>query len=477
MTPPRSRSLAQYRRVLSISLPLVASMASTTVILYTDRLFLGHYSMEALAAATPAGITAFMFSAFFLGVVGYVNTFVAQHVGADQPGEVGPSIWQGLYVSLAGGLFLAGASFLAVPLFRAGGHEAAVQVLEVRYFRILMLGGILLLLRDTLSCFYSGRGLTRTIMVVTMAGAVLNVPLDYLLINGIGPFPEWGIRGAAVASLAGHGFSVIVFAFLVFRRKYEAVFRVRSGWAFQAARCRRLLRFGFPNGLQFFIDIFAFSFFLFLVGRLGAAPLAATNIAFANNLLAFLPMVGFSIATSTLVGQSIGEGRPEEGAIATRRALELTLFYMWIVAVIFVVFPGQLVDLFRPGDFDDAAFAPIRSMSIRLLRFVAFFTLFDAVNLVYSAALKGAGDTRFVGWSVAGMSTAFLVLPVYIVVEHTDGGVYVAWAFATAYVCLLAALFRWRFRQGRWKSMRVIDEVPVSVPPYAAEVPAVEELR
>ena len=157
-----------YRRILEVSLPLVASMASTTLMLVTDRIFLGHYSVEAIAASTPAWPRSFTFQAFFLGVGSYVNTFVAQYIGAGRPGHVGRSLWQGLYFAAAASLLLVVLGWGGRVIFDAAGHEPEVRELEVVYFRTLMFGGGLMVLRDVLACFYSGRGLTRIIMAVTV---------------------------------------------------------------------------------------------------------------------------------------------------------------------------------------------------------------------------------------------------------------------------------------------------------------------
>jgi MATE family multidrug resistance protein len=446
-----------YADVLRISLPLVFSMGSTTLILYTDRAFLGNYSLNALTAATPAGLAAFTFIALFLGIATYCNTFVAQYIGAKQPHMVGRALWTGIHFSLLAGIFLAGISTLAKRIFTAGGHPPEVQTLEVIYFQIITFGGVITLLRDSLSCFYSGRGLTRVILAVNAIAAGVNIPLNYVMINGLLGFPEWGIRGAAYATVLSNMLAMLIFAALIFGRKQNASFGVRSEYRFSADLFRRLLRYGGPAGLQFFIDILAFTLFVFLVGRLGETALAATNIALANNLLAFLPMIGFSIAVSTLVGQSIGRGKPEDGEYATISAVHLTSIYMCIIAILFVLVPGVLVDIFRPAVYSTEEFSAIRITSIHLMRFVAAFSIFDAMNLVFSAALKGAGDTRYVGWTVAFASTFLLVLPVYLVLNFFDGNIYAAWIIATLYVGIVALLFLRRFNQGRWKTMSVIE--------------------
>ena len=214
-----------YRQVLAISLPLVASMGSITLMQFTDRVFLANYSVDTIAAAMPAGIASFTFIAFFMGVATYTNAFVAQYTGAQAFERVGAAVWQGIWFSIFSSCFLASLYFVSKPLFSAIGHSTHVQALEVVYFNILTLGAGLVVASSAMSCFYTGRGLTWTVMLVNMVGAAVNIPLDYCLINGIGPFPEMGIQGAAIATVAASATTVVILILLIFSGKNRAEFR------------------------------------------------------------------------------------------------------------------------------------------------------------------------------------------------------------------------------------------------------------
>ncbi len=449
-----------YREVFKISLPLIISMSSHTVMLFTDRLFLGRYSLDTLAASVPAGAMAFMLMCFFMGIVEFTNTFVAQYDGAHLPRRVGSVLWQGIYLALAAGILLAGLSGIGGNLFKLAGHTPPIQELETVYFRILMLGAGFGLLQNALSCFYSGRGLTMPIMVINVTGVTINVPLNYILINGYGWFPEMGMAGSALATITSSAVMLLLYIGIVFRKTNNMIYGVRRMWAFDRDLFLRLLKFGTPAGIQFFVDFFGFAFFLLMVGRLGREALAATNIACSINLLAFMPMIGFSIAVSTLVGQAIGRGIPEDGMLATRSALQLTCVYMWSLAALFILAPEWLINIFQSTEDAAGDFADVRRLTVGVLRFVAFYCVFDALNVIYSGALRGAGDTKFIGRTITCLSIALIVLPVSAGVIYFHAGLYTAWFFLSAYVCALALVFRWRYRKGHWKRMRVIETEP-----------------
>jgi multidrug resistance protein, MATE family len=451
-----------YRDVLAISLPLVASMGSITLMQFTDRVFLANYSVDAIAAALPGGIASFTAISFFMGVAAYTNTFVAQYSGAGMPDRVGASLWQGIYFALFSGVLLAFLVFAAGPLFGIIGHSPHIRQLEVRYFSILTLGAGLVVLGSAMASFFTGRGLTRVVMMVHMTGAVVNIPLDYCLINGIGPFPEMGIAGAAVATVTAYGFIVSFLALLIFSRANRLEFRTWPRRPFDGALFGRLMRYGAPSGVQFFMEIFAIAFFVQMLGRVGDLELAASNIVLSIETLSFLPMVGFHIGTATLVGQSIGRRRPEDGEYATTSAFHITLVYMGCVAALFVGAPELLLGLFKAKHHTVAEFVEITRLGVPLMRFVALYCLFDSLNLVFSGALKGAGDTRFIMWTIGTLSLGVMIVPVYAAVEIFGAGVYAAWILATVYICGLGVAFLLRYLHGDWKRMSVIDTGPAA---------------
>ena len=190
---------------------MILSMGSWSLMHFVDRVFLTWYSRDALAAALPSGILSFTLGTFFLGTAGYVNTFVAQYMGANRPERVGASVWQGIHFSILAGLFLLVGIPFAPWIFDAAGHEPSIRALEVVYFQILMVGWLPGLIMPAVSSFYSGRGVTRPVMWVNLVAATTNIGLDYILIFGKLGLPEMGIEGAAWATVLAHCFGAIVF--------------------------------------------------------------------------------------------------------------------------------------------------------------------------------------------------------------------------------------------------------------------------
>ena len=445
-----------YREVLVVAIPLILSTATWSVQHFVDRMFLTWYSPETIAAAMPAGMLNFSIISIFMGTAGYVSTFVAQYYGAKRYHRIGPALWQGVYISLIGGIVLLGVIPLAKPVFSIVGHSPQVQQNEVVYFQILCLGGGAYIASYALSGFFSGRGKTWPVMWVNVFTTAVNLILDYALIFGRWGFPELGIRGAAIATVIAGVFSFLVFLVLLSTRNNDEIYHTIRGWRPEKDLFVRLLRFGFPSGVQFFLEIAGFTGFVLVVGRLGTASLAATNIAFNINTLAFMPMIGCGIAISVLVGQYLGADQPELAQSATYSGFHLTFIYMVSIAAAYVLVPDIFVAPFAHNA-DPSGFGEIYRYSVVLLRFVAVYSIFDTMNIIFCSAIKGAGDTRYVMFMTVILSIFVLIIPVYLAVEVFKTGLMIAWVTATAYVSLLGITFYVRFRGGKWKSMRVIE--------------------
>jgi MATE family multidrug resistance protein len=240
------------------------------------------------------------------------------------------------------------------------------------------------------------------------------------------------------------------------KKKYRVTYHTWSGRGVDIEMFKRLIKFGFPNGVQFFLDMLGFTLFILLVGRYGKVELAATNIAFNINSLAFLPMIGMGIAVSVVVGQRLGENEPEKAEYSVWSALHLGMIYMTLISICYLAFPGLFLRPFGYGD--EESFEAIYEYGVVLLRFVALYSVFDSLIIVFSSAIKGAGDTKFVMWAIVLLSWSLMVIPTYLAVSVFKWTLFSAWGFATNYILILGVVFYLRFRGGAWKTMRVIEE-------------------
>lgn len=444
-----------YREVVQLAWPLFLSQGSSTILQFLDRMFLTWYSPEDMAAAGPSGMLAFAIQALFIGLVGYVSVFVAQYTGAGKPRNAVAAVWQAVYLSAISSLLILLIAPFGADIFRLAGHAPDVQQLERAFFNILIYASFVGIASSAISAYFIGKGETRIVLWVNLVGVAINIVLDYLLIFGNYGFPRLGIRGAALATVSAQISGLLIYAIAFWRASRGA--HVQNAWKIDITLCRRLLRYGIANGVQFALDMLGWTTFLLLIGRLGVTALGATNLAIQINTFAFFPIIGVAMAASTLVGQNLGKDRPDLAERAIWSAIHIGLLFTGTMAVFFLAIPGWLIAPFG-AKADPAEFAPVRGLAVIMLRFVAAYCLFDVGNLVFSSALKGAGDTLFVMLISTSMNVLLMLLPTLAWCIQPGGpGVLGAWSFLTLTVCMLAIAFLLRYRRGHWREMRVIE--------------------
>lgn len=443
---------------------------------FIDRMMLFWHSADALAAAMPAGLINLAVICFFLGVAAYTNTFVAQYYGAGRHERIGLAVWQGAGFGMLVAPFVIATIPFAPRMFAVWGHAPEVQVLEVTYYQILCFGAPAMVIAQAFGTFFTGRGDVRTLMYVDIASAVMNIVLDYAWIFGYWGFPAWGIAGAAWATVISQWAKAAVLLYLLWRPRHRAEFRTWADCRPDWALAKRLLWFGSPSGLQILAELAAFSVFLMLVGRLGKLELTATNLAFSVNSLAFVPLYGFGIAAMTMVGQRLGENRPDLADRSTWSVFVLAMTYLTIISFAYLVFP----DFFLMGhraQVPGAEFMEVRNLTVVLLRFVALYCLFDGLKVVFAHSIEGAGDTRFVLY-VVSTTSILMVAATWWIIEVAQAGLWWSWWVVVAYLLVQGIIFLVRFRQGKWRQMRVIEHATGAEPeiPLSADSGAVVEV-
>ena len=451
----RSR-LERWKNILQIAWPLIIANSFWNLQLTIDRIYLGHYSTESLGAAMAVMGVFWTPMALLQQTAAYVTTFVAQYFGANHKKRIGPAFWQALYISVIGGALFLLLIFVADPFFAWMGHSASLQKLETEYFIALSYSALPTAIVAAASGFFTGLGRTQTIIWINCVGLIANVFFDYLFIFGNWGFPEMGIAGAGYATALANWVGAFYGLYLVLRKKHEAEFRVLTGWKLDPDLMRRFVRFGLPSGLQWALEGLAFTVFLILVGRMadGDAALSSTGIAMTVMMLAILPTLGVAQAVSVLVGQHLGNEKPQLAAEATWSGLQVSAIYIFAMGLTFALFPEFYLSWFY-NESDAVIWSKVSIMVPILLLYVAVFTTFDSMNLIFSFALKGAGDTRFVSLLALVMPWPIMVLPTWWM-KDWDGAVYYAWGVAGLYIILQAFVFLWRFIQGKWQTMSVI---------------------
>lgn len=442
------------REMITLALPMVISQGCETVLIFTDRVFLSRLGPVPMSAAMAGGLTAFMMMTFFIGLTGYVTALAAQYLGAGRKSGCALVTSQAALLALLAAPLILAARPLAHAFFRFMNLPAQQLAQQAIYFDILLYGTVLVLLRNCLSSFFSGIGRTRVVMFSAMTAMAVNVGANYVLIFGKLGLPALGLRGAAYGTLLGSFCGLLVLLHSYLGRENRNAFQVRAALRFDRAVMAKLLRYGSPAGVEMFLNLLAFTSMIMLFHGHGLVTAAAVTIVFNWDLVSFVPLLGIQIGVVSLVGRYQGAGRPDIAERATRSGLKMACSYSLAILVLFVSLPTELVAVFEPRQ-ASAIFSQAAPLATSMLRLAAFYVLADAVIVVFSGALRGAGDTL---WAMcASVSMHWLLVPVLaLFLKVLALPPLPAWRAIVAFILIFSGVFYLRYRSGKWKSLAVV---------------------
>jgi len=456
---------ASLGRVLALSGPMIVATVSHTVMQFVDFAMVSQLGTAAQAAVSPAGMAVFLPIALGIGTMTAVNTFASQALGRGRLSECSAYAWQAVWVALAGGLLPVPLALGAVPFWRWVGHEAPLQPLEVAYSQVLLLSVLPAMLAHALSNFFNGIHRPMVMMIAALASNALNVLFNWLLIFGHWGLPRLEIAGAAWGTVLGRWSAVAILAGAFLSPRVHARFASRATWRPVGRKLIGFLRVGIPAGAQHIGELSAWTVWtLWLVGQFGKVAQAASNVAMQFVHLSFMPAIGLGIALTALVGRAIGAGDREHAVHYTRQALALAMGYMGLVGASYVVFGRALM-----GWLSDQP--EVIGLGVQILWLAAAFQLFDALGIVHSFALRGAGDTFWPAVYMVGLSWLLNVGGGIIITRTLPQlGVIGPWIMGTSCVILVGLSMWLRFAAGAWRRIDIFKTAPEPVLLATAEI-------
>ncbi len=447
---PAPSQAAIRRRVITLAWPVISENFLQTLLGIVDTIMVAQLGPAALAGVGAAiQLMFFVISALSALSVGS-SVLVAQAIGGHRVADAGRYAKQSLVwsVLLSIPLILVGL-LLARPALGIFGMEPEVTEIGAAYFQVVMGTVVVLTLQMLGGGVLRGAGDSRTPMLITLFANVVNVVLAYGFIFGHVGLPELGAVGSAwatfLARLAGFG----VLFYVMWRGVNGVSIRGCDGWLPDLAQARRLLQIGIPAATEQVLNSVAFLFFSVTVAHLGTLALAAHRVAMNALSISFLPGIGFALAATALVGQSIGAQQPADARIIAAIATRWAAVWMGTIGLLFLFFAEAIIALFTPDP-------EVVRMGGAALRAIALTQPFWAINFVQSGALRGTGDTQFpMKVGVAGIWSAIALGA--LLMSTLGGGLTVSWGAFLVTAPITAYLVVRRFR-------RTVDQLAAGVP-------------
>lgn len=495
------------REMLKIAAPSIATMTSYTVMQFVDGKMVSEITPASpvyLSAQANAGMLVWLSLSFALGTMGVVNTYVSQNFGAGTPARGARYAWSVMWMAIAWSLLLVPVAVLLPSIFAHMDHAPELVALETQYARINIYGAFFVLMSRGIAHYFYGMHKPGVVLIAAVCANLTNLSINALLIYGSAGPPEsfplhslfasiasslgiapLGVTGAAIGTVIGSAVEMSIPLMVFLSPWMHRRYATRTGWQLSPAHIRDIFKLGWPAGLMFVNEMLCWTYLMAVLVPAGGAAKARLQLAstldsasatqmieqartIANTAgwiglrymhLSFMPAVGMSIAVSAIVGKYMGMGKSH---IANHRAwigLRLTVLYMGLCALAFVLFRRRLVEFFIDPRMDPAQAQQLLDAGMAVMVAAAVFQVFDAVAITISGALRGAGDTVWPGvvtiilsWTcIIGVGHALLYLAPQL-------GLMGPWIGASAYIMLLGIVFMIRFVAGKWKQINVLGE-------------------
>lgn len=445
-------------RLMALAWPIIIQRATQSVVGLADALMVAPLGEEALAAVTTGAFDTFAVIILPMGTVFIVQSFAAQLKGRGDLAAARRYAWYALWLAAFAGAL----SFIVLPFVPAIisglGYSPQVTDYMVTYIMCRLPSVAPAVATEALVNWYGGLGNTRLGMVCGLTAMVSNILFNYALIEPHWGLPGYGVAGAAVASSMATTLGLLPAAWYFLRGKGYA--RTDDGKTLALSEFRRMIKFGLPNGINWFLEFGAFMLFInIVVGHLGTTALAAFNVVMQLSSVAFMPAFGVSSAGAILVGEALGAGNKDRVPAMVKLTAKVTASWMLSVGLSYLLVPELLLSLFQSEA--GAGTSDFIAVGTQMLLFGCFWQCFDAAAMTVGETLRAAGDTAWPMWARIVLAWGLFFPGAWYTVVYLGGGVAVTMAWVVGYLALLAGLLTFRFLSGRWRNIELVEEAVV----------------
>lgn len=434
------------RELTTLALPIAAAMLGETALGLIDTKLVGGLGTAALGGVGVATTIMFLFYSLVFGLMRGVKVLVAHAVGAHREHDAFAYARAGVVMGASVGVAIFVLCRDVGPVLVACGIDPTIVPFAREFLAAITVGAPATCALTALIQHRQAIGDSRTPMIVGIGGNVFNAVVAWSLIYGHFGLPALGVRGGGYATAATEVLELAIMGGLLLR--HERRRRARGGAASALSlghAAREVAGLGVPTGLQFGLEMLAFTTFTAVIGGIGRPEIAAHQIALAVLRVSFLPGLAVSEAASVLVGQALGRGRAEEAELVTKHALKLAVGFMALCGLVFAFGGGFVAKTFSED-------AEVTGIARRLLLVGAVFQVLDAVNMVLRGSLRGAKDVRVV--AAIGIAAVWICVPTsaYFLGKVARMGAVGGWLGFIGETAIASALLWARWSRGSWRA-------------------------
>lgn len=441
-------AMGMRRAIVLLSIPMIMEMGMEALFALVDTFFVTKLGVVATATV---GLTETLMVPVYAIAWGFgmgITAVVARRTGEKNKEGARMAAGQSLFIALIFGLLLAlPAVFLAPQLLHMMGAAPEVMAVAVPYTRLMMASNLIVTLLFAMNAVFRGAGNAGIALRTLALANAINIVLDPLLIFGVGPFPELGVQGAAVATTTGRTIGVLFLLWNLFRR--NGLFAVTLHDMRPVGEVLRgIIKVSLGGIGQFLIAGLSWVFLVRIISSFGTVAVGGYVVAVRIIIVALLPAWGMANAAATLVGQNLGAQQPDRAARSAWWCGHYNMVFMVLVTIFFWVASPWIVSFFGQGAEADA-------YAVLALRVISLGYFFYGYGMVLAQALNGAGDSVTPTW-LNVICFWFIEIPLaYVLAKTMDLGPLGVFASIAISESLLAVLCAVIFQRGKWKMVKV----------------------
>ncbi|MCB0564333.1 MAG: MATE family efflux transporter [Phaeodactylibacter sp.] len=436
------------RAIVLLSIPMILEMVMESLFAVADVFFVSRVSIDAVASVGLTESVVTLVYAIAVGMSMAATAMVARRVGGKKPEEAAVAAAQSMLIGLGISLFISIPGFVfAEDILRLMGGSEELIANGVGYTRIILGSNVVIMFLFLLNGIFRGAGDAAIAMRSLWLANGINIVLDPLFIFGLGPFPEMGVQGAALATFIGRGTGVLYQLYILFGK--SGIVQLRwEHFKVHLRVIRKLAKVASTGAGQFLIGSASWIFLMRIIAHFGSEAVAGYTIAIRLIIFTILPSWGLANAAATLVGQNLGAGQPERAEQSVWKSAFYNMLFLLSVSIIYFLFATPILGLFN----NEPA---VLEAGVLSLRIICTGYIFFAYGMVISQAFNGAGDTRtptlinlFCFWMLE------IPLAYFLAISMEWGLAGVCWSIAGS-EAVLAIISILVFRMGYWKTVDI----------------------
>lgn len=437
--------------LISLAVPIVLTNLLHSAYQLTDTFWVGRLGANAVAAVSLSFPVIFLLMTLGGGFSLAGTILVAQYRGRKDQENVNYVTSQTILIMFFVSVVISLIGYIVAPgAMKLIGAAPEILPDAVSYLRISTLGMIFMFSFFVFQSLMRGVGEVYLPMRIVAFTVVLNLILDPLFIMGYGPFPAHGVTGAALATISTQAISSIIGIWILLRGRH-GVKLLPSKMRFDGQLLKRMFLLGLPASIEQSMKSLGLMMISFLVAGFGTIVVASYGIGIRMLSLVIIPAFGLSMATSTLVGQNMGAGKPNRAEKIANKSATIGFTVLLALGVLSFIGAPWFAAAFIPGEPEVIAGATL------LIRFLSINFPFLGASLVFNGALQGAGNTR-IPMVLSIVSLWVFEFPLaYVLSHHTSLNEVGIWMASPIAAILSAFVGFTYFRMGRWKKIKLIE--------------------